>query len=279
MPSFNSRPIQGVGLGLRSCHYNYIFEHWPDITWFEALSDNYFNDAIQLHHLMLIRERYPVTLHGVGLSIGSVDPLNQDYLKNLKQLADTVQPEMISDHLCWSSVNQQYLHDLLPLPFTQEAIAHVSRRIQQVQDYLGRQILIENASSYLAYQQNEMPEWEFINAICEASGCGILLDINNIYVTAANQPFSPEDYLQLINASYVKQYHLAGYSDEGTHLFDMHNQTIHQPVWQLYQQALQEVGIKPTLIERDDNIPEFPALLAEAKQAEALINAAEVSHV
>ncbi|MDF1655856.1 MAG: DUF692 domain-containing protein [Coxiellaceae bacterium] len=279
MSSLINRPIQGVGLGLRSCHYNTILNNWPGIAWFEALSDNYFNDPIQLHHLMLIRERYPITLHGVGLSLGSVDPLNQEYLKKLKKLADTVQPEMISDHLSWSSVNQQYLHDLLPLPFTREAITHVSDRIKQVQDYLGQQILIENASSYLAYQQNEMPEWEFINAICEASDCGVLLDVNNIYVTAANQPFTPSDYLQLIDASRVKQYHLAGYSDEGTHLFDMHNQTIHQPVWQLYQQALKYVGIKPTLIERDDNIPEFSILAAEAKQADELIKVAEASYV
>ncbi|MDF1759185.1 MAG: DUF692 domain-containing protein [Coxiellaceae bacterium] len=279
MPTFNSSSIQGVGLGLRCCHYNTILNTWPDIAWFEALSDNYFNDPIQLHHLLLIRERYPITLHGVGLSLGSVDPLNKKYLQKLKHLADTVKPQMISDHLSWSSVNQQYLHDLLPLPFTREAITHVSDRIKQVQDYLGQQILIENASSYLAYQQNEMPEWEFINAICETSGCGVLLDINNIYVTAANQPFTPNDYLQLIDAAHVRQYHLAGYSDEGTHLFDTHNQTIHPPVWQLYQQALQTVGVKPTLIERDDNIPEFSVLAAEVKQAEALITVTEMSHV
>ena len=279
MPTFNSSSIQGVGLGLRSCHYNTILNTWPDIAWFEALSDNYFNDPIQLHHLMLIREHYPITLHGVGLSLGSVDPLNKKYLQKLKHLADTVKPQRISDHLSWSSVNQQYLHDLLPLPFTREAITHVSDRIKQVQDYLGQQILIENASSYLAYQQNEMPEWEFINAICEASGCGALLDINNIYVTAANQPFTANDYLQLIDAKHVQQYHLAGYSDEGTHLFDMHNQTIHTPVWELYHQALQTIGVKPTLIERDDDIPELSVLTAEVKQAEALITAIEVSHV
>ncbi|PIQ43187.1 MAG: hypothetical protein COV52_01595 [Gammaproteobacteria bacterium CG11_big_fil_rev_8_21_14_0_20_46_22] len=279
MSSFIGRPIQGTGIGLRSCHYSHILQHQPDVPWFEALSDNYFHDPVQLNYLKAIREQYPVTLHGVGLSLGSTDPLNQTYLKDLKQLIDIIQPEFVSDHLSWVSVNQQYLHDLLPLPFTQEAVDHLSERIQQVQAYLGQRILIENASTYLAYKDNEMPEWEFINAIAQKADCYVLLDINNIVVTAANQPFSPETFLENIDARRVKQYHLAGYSDEGDYLFDKHDQAIHQGVWQLYETALKQVGILPTLIERDDHIPPFTTLQEEAKQSDRLMQTVEASYV
>jgi uncharacterized protein len=227
--------------------------------------------------LKAIRERYPVTLHGVGLSIGSTDPLDRGYLTKLKQLADTIQPAFISDHLSWSSVNHQCLHDLLPLPFTQEAIDHVSNRLLHVQDFLGQPLLMENASSYLACKDNVMPEWDFINAIVEKSGCHVLLDINNIYVSAFNQGFKPEEYLQQINPTCVKQYHLAGYSEEDNYLFDMHNQAIHQPVWDLYERALKVIGVHPTLIERDNNIPPFDVLYAEAKQTDQLIKSSKNS--
>lgn len=271
MSAFDSRPIQGTGIGLRACHYAHILQYQPDVPWLEALSDNYFHDPIQLNYLKAIREHYPITLHGVGLSLGSTDPLNQDYLKSLKNLINIIQPAFVSDHLSWSSVNQQYLHDLLPLPFTQEAISHVSARIRQVQDYLGQRILIENASSYIAYRENEMPEWEFINAVAQQADCYVLLDINNIYVTAANQDFTPEAFLQHIDAHRVKQYHLAGYSNEGDYLFDKHDQNIHPPVWTLYEKALKQIGVLPTLIERDEHIPSLALLQAEAKQADQLM--------
>jgi len=273
------RPIQGTGIGLRTCHYQHILQYQPDVPWFEALSDNYFHDPVQLDYLKAIRQHYPITLHGVGLSLGSTDPLNETYLENLKQLIDIIQPAFVSDHLSWVSVNQQYLHDLLPLPFTQEAIEHVSKRIQQVQDYLGQRILIENASTYFAYKDNEMPEWDFINAIAHKADCSVLLDINNIVVTAANQPFSPKTFLREIDASRVKQYHLAGYSDEGDYLFDKHDQMIHQDVWQLYETALKQVGVLPTLIERDDNLPPFTTLQEEAKQADQLMQTIKSAYV
>lgn len=271
MTRVNHRPILDTGIGLRTPHYRYILDERPDVPWFEALSDNYFNDAAQLNALLAVREHYPVTLHGVGMSLGSIDPLNFSYLSQLKQLAEKVQPGFISDHLSWSSVNNQYLHDLLPLPFTQESICHVSDRIQQVQDFLGRRILIENPSSYFRYQYDEMTEWEFINAVAEKADCYILLDINNIYVTAFNHGFDAYHYLENIVIHRVKQFHMAGYSDENTYLFDMHNQAIHEPVWLLYQAAIKRFGAIPTLIERDDNIPSFDELYAESKKATQLM--------
>ncbi len=267
--------LQGVGIGLRECHYSYILKNHPDIAWFEALSDNYFNDEQAALVLETLRQNYPIALHSVGMSLGSTDSLNFDYLKKLKQLAERIQPAVISDHLSWVSVNGQYLHDLIPLPMTDEVVNHVSERILRVQDFLGQKILIENPSSYLEYEQSVMPEWEFINAIVEKADCYILLDINNIVVSAFNSGFSAEHYIKNINPKRVKQFHLAGYSDEKEYLFDMHNQAIHAPVWDLYQKALQQFGAVPTLIERDSNIPPFPELYAEAKKAETLMQSLE----
>lgn len=275
----SNRPISRTGIGLRSCHYQHILTYQPDIPWFEALTDNYLNDPVALDYLIEIRKHYPVTLHGVGLSLGSTDPLDRDYLKKLKNLINIIEPAFVSDHLSWSSINNIYFHDLLPLPFTQEAITHVSERINQVQDFLGKKISVENASSYIAYKDSEMREWDFINSIVNHTGCGVLLDVNNVYVTAANQDFSPKDFLLKINASAVQQYHLAGYSDEGTYLFDTHSESIHPPVWQLYQNALETVGVLPTLIERDDNIPPFTVLQAEAKKADELMIQVAAVHV
>lgn len=278
MSQFMKKTILGTGLGLRSCHFDYIMKHRPSVPWFEALSDNYFHDAVHCHYLTAIREHYPITLHGVGMSLGSTDPLNTDYLAKLKRLADKIEPIFISDHLSWSSINHRYLPDLLPLPFTEEAITHVSERILQVQDFLGTPIMIENASGYLHYKENQMPEWEFINAISKKTGCYVLLDVNNLYVTASNLGFDPDFYLQHINKAPIKQLHLAGYSDENAYLFDMHNQPIHDPVWELYRKALERFGSLPTLIERDDNIPEFAVLQAEANKADVMMKAIEAAH-
>jgi len=261
--------IQGVGVGLRSCHYQYILEHHPPIAWFEALSDNYMVDGgPALRYLDAIRKHYPMVLHGVGLSLGSTDPLSQDYLQKLKVLVDRVNPAWISDHLSWTSAQGQYFHDLLPLPFTEEAIHHVANRIARVQDFLGQHILIENASSYFEYKQNEMMEWDFINAVSEKADCFILLDINNIYVSAHNHGYDPYVYLKEILPERVKQFHLAGYADKQRYLFDNHGERIHQPVWDLYQKALYRFGPVPTLIEWDDHIPPFPTLQSEAEKAQ-----------
>lgn len=271
--------IQGAGVGLRSCHYDYIIEHRPPVAWFEALSDNYMVDGgPALDYLDAIRAHYPMVLHGVGLSLGSTDQLSLDYLNKLKTLVDRIQPAWVSDHLCWVSAKGQYFHDLLPLPYTEEAITHVAQRISQVQDFLGTRMLIENVSSYFAYKKNEMSEWDFINAIAEKADCYILLDINNVYVSAINHGFDPRMYVDGIASHRVKQCHLAGYADKGRYLLDNHGAPIHQPVWDLYEVALNRFEPIPTLIEWDENIPPFTVLQAEADKAQALMNKATQRH-
>jgi len=202
-------------------------------------------------------------MHGVSLSIGSTDPLNMDYLKALKQLVNDVQPQWISDHICWTSIHGVNSHDLLPLPYTEETVKHVAQRIKTVQDFLGRRILMENVSSYLSYQDSSMDEWEFVNAVAEAADCLILLDINNIYVSARNHNFNPLDYLNKINPKRVQQFHLAGHSDYGDYVIDTHDHDVPSSVWDLYCAALKRFGGISTMIERDANIPEFSALETE----------------
>ncbi len=270
---YSKTHISGAGVGLRSCHYQAILQHQPDIPWFEALSDNYLvAGGPALAYLRAIRHYYPITLHGVGLSIGSTDALDQQYLTQLKNLIDAIQPSMVSDHLCWTAVNKQHLHELLPLPYTQETINHVSTRIQQVQDFLKRPLLIENISSYLNFKHNEMPEWEFINSVHQKSSCGILLDVNNLYVNSINHRFDAHDYLNRINKQAVQQFHLAGYSDKKRFLFDAHNEPVQAPVWTLYQAALKRFGALPSLIEWDDDIPPLAILQAEAQKAQQLMD-------
>lgn len=264
--------LQGVGLGLRSCHYDYIFRHQPQVPWFEVLADNYLGEGgYDLYCLNQIRQNYPVALHGVGMSLGSTDPLNMHYLNKLKQLVERIAPVYVSDHLCWISIEKQYFHDLLPLPYTQEVLNHVVERIKRIQDYLGRQILIENIASYLHYKISEMTEWEFLAEIAAQADCFILLDINNIYVSAQNQNFNPQHFLMHLDPERVKQIHLGGYSDKEKYLFDTHNQPVHPPVWELYRQALQRFGAVPTCIEWDSDIPSFEILQAEADKASVLI--------
>lgn len=271
--SHSEGPLQGVGVGLRSCHYQYILAHLPEVPWLEILSDNYLmSGGSDLQYLMAIRAHYPVAMHGVGLSIGSTDPLNRDYLNKLKQLANRVEPQLISDHLCWISVDGHYLHDLLPLPYTEEAITHVVARIKTIQDFLGQQILIENASSYMQYQQSEMTEWQFINEIATRADCFILLDVNNVYVSAHNHGFDPYEYIQEIKLDRVRQFHLAGYQDKQRYLFDTHNELVHQPVWDCYKAAVERFGSVPTLIEWDSDIPPFNVLQQEANKAQAIID-------
>jgi len=265
----------GFGLGLRADHYAYICQHLPPVDWFEILSENYFSAGGKpLDYLDKIRSHYPIVMHGVSLSIGSTDPLDQDYLRNLKALAQRVQPQWISDHLCWTGVDGQNSHDLLPLPYTEEAIKHVVERVQRVQDFLGCRILLENVSSYLTYKQSELTEWDFLAAVAEQADCFILLDINNIYVSAFNHQFDPQIYLQAIPVKRVQQFHLAGHSLFDTHIIDSHDQPIIPQVWQLYTQALKRFGKVSTMIERDDNIPAFPALLSELEQAKAIARTA-----
>ncbi len=265
-------PSLGMGIGLRGSHYAHILSTLPAISWFEAISENYMGIAggsggRPLHTLESIRKHYPIVLHGVSMSIGSTDPLNYDYLAKLKSLASQIEPSWISDHLCWTGVEGKNLHDLLPLPYTEEAIKHVADRISEVQDYLGRRILIENVSSYLTYRHSEMTEWEFIEQIVTRADCGILLDVNNIYVSSVNHSFDPETFLNGIPVHRVGQFHLAGHSNMGTHLIDTHDAPVCDEVWKLYEKAVRRFGLVSTLLEWDDKIPEFNVLEEETERA------------
>lgn len=260
--------LQGIGVGLRACHYPFIETERPTVAWFEVLSDNYFEaGGSHLFHLERIRAHYPMTLHGVGLSIGSTDPLDLAYLAQLKTLMQQIEPLLISDHLCWTALDGQYFHELLPLPYTEEAVQHVAQRILRVQEYLGQQIMIENVSSYLTFTHSTLSEWEFLQAIATEADCLILLDLNNIYVSAHNNQFAPEDYLNHLNKSSVAQFHLAGFQDHGTHLLDTHSTSVCAPVWELYKKAQHLFGPVPTAIEWDNDIPSFPQLLEEVRHA------------
>lgn len=264
---------QGVGVGLRTCHYATIEAEKPTIPWFEVLSDNYFCDGgPSLAHLEKICSLYPVTLHGVGMSIGSTDPLDQTYLNNLKKLIRITQPLLVSDHLCWTSLAGQQFHELLPLPYTDEAVKHVSNRIRQVQDFLERRIMIENVSSYLTFKQSTLTEWAFLQAVADEADCQILLDINNIYVSAFNHGFDAHDYIKGLNTRRIQQFHLAGFEDRGTYLFDTHGAPIYPQVWELFVAALKKFGPMPTIIERDNDIPAFSVLQQEAETAQKLMD-------
>ena len=260
--------IEGVGIGLRSVHYQEILQTLPAIPWFEVLSDNYLNSqGLPRYYLEKVRQDYSVTLHGVGMSLGSVTPLDHEYLNRLKKLVDEIEPTYISDHLAWISINNYYLNDLLPLPYTEEALTHLVSRIQEVQDFLDCQLLIENPSSYLAFKGSTMPESVFIARLLEEADCYLLLDVNNLYVSAINNGFDPEEHLSCIAPNRVKQIHLAGYEERPDYLFDTHGYAVHPPVWDLYEMTLQQFGSIPTLIEWDTNIPPLSTLMAEANKA------------
>lgn len=270
------RPYLGFGLGLRVDHYETILKTLPKVDWFEILSENYMVPGGKpLYYLNRIREHYPMVMHGVSMSIGSTDPLNWDYLKQLKALISHIKPEWISDHLCWTGVHGRNLHDLMPLPYTMDTVLHVASRIQEVQAYLGQQMLIENVSSYVTYKQSEMTEWEFLTEIANRADCLILLDINNIYVSAFNHEFNPHDYLYNIPAERVYQFHLAGHSNEGNYIIDTHDHPIVDSVWSLYADAVRHFGPVSTMIERDDNIPPFDELLKELNQARQIAHSLE----
>lgn len=258
----------GFGLGLRTSHYEDILHSSPAVDWFEALSENYMVPGGKpLHYLDRIAERFPVVLHGVSMSLGSVDPLNEDYLRRLRALADRVQARWISDHLCWTGVGGRNTHDLLPLPFTEEALAHVAERVQRVQDFLGCRILVENVSSYVSYSESVLTEWDFLAALAERADCLLLLDVNNVYVSAYNHKFSPREYIESIPVGRVQQIHIAGHSNYGDHIIDTHDHPVIDEVWALYGDACKRFGAVPTMIERDDFIPPLAELLAELSQA------------
>ena len=264
-------PPLGFGLGLRVDHYEAILAERPAVDWFEVLSENYLVPGGKpLHYLMRMRERYPLVMHGVSMSIGSTAPLDRDYLRQLQALAARVEPAWISDHLCWTGIAGRNTHDLLPLPYTEEALAHVVERVRTVQDILGRRILLENVSSYVAFRDSALTEWGFLAEIAARADCLILLDVNNIYVSSVNHEFDPLEYLNAIPAARVQQIHLAGHENHGDYLIDTHDHPVPDPVWQLYAEALRRFGPVSTMIERDAHIPPLAELCAELSQARAL---------
>jgi uncharacterized protein (UPF0276 family) len=265
----------GFGLGLRPQHYPAILDGQPEIDWFEILSENYMVDGGRpLAKLMAIRERYPMVMHGVSLSIGSTDPLNRGYLARLKALAARVEPAIISDHLCWTGVAGLNMHDLLPLPLTEEALAHVCSRVDQVQSFLGRQIAIENASTYVTFAHDAIPEWEFLAEIARRAGCKLLLDVNNVYVSAFNHDFSATGYIDAIPREAVAYIHLAGHENNKTYIIDTHDHPVIEDVWQLYAHTIRRLGPVATMIERDDKIPPLEELTKELARARKVAAAA-----
>ena len=264
-------PALGFGLGLRVDHYDAILAGDPPVDWFEVLTENYLVPGGKpLAYLDRFAARYPLVMHGVSLSIGSSAPLDLDYLRRLKALATRVQPKWISDHLCWTGVAGRNVHDLLPLPYTQEALDNVIERVRTVQDLLGGRILLENVSSYVEFRDSRLTEWEFLAAVADGADCLILLDVNNIYVSSVNHEFDPLDYLNGIPAGRVQQIHLAGHENHGDYLIDTHDHPVPDPVWELYAQALARFGAVSTMIERDDHIPPLAELTAELDQARAV---------
>jgi uncharacterized protein len=271
MSRIASAPL-GFGLGARPQHYDDLLgEQRGCVSWLEMLTENYLVPGGRpLNFLERLRAEYPVVLHGVSLSIGSVDPLDEQYLRDVRALADRVEPAWISDHLCWTGIDGVNLHDLMPLPYTEESLRHVVSRVGEVQERLGRRFVLENVSSYVSYRQSEMTEWEFLCEVAERADCLILLDVNNVYVSSVNHEFDPLAYLCGIPVERVQQFHLAGHRRQGRCLVDTHDQPICEEVWQLYRAAVERFGALSTMIERDDNIPGIEVLLAELERARSI---------
>lgn len=261
-----------TGMGLRSQHMGEIANSAPPISYLEVLADNFLTPGgYHLEQLERISENYCLSFHCVGLSIGSVDPINQSYIKQLKHLIERYQPITVSDHLCWTSYSGHHFHDLLPIPFTSACLQHITDKLDQVQNALGKAVIIENVSSYMTFSESQMSEPEFLAELCKRSGCQLLLDINNVYVSATNHSFDPFEYLQCLKSADIAQYHLAGYEEKDGYLLDAHNNRVAAPVWELFAHAIELLGAKPSLIEWDNDIPPLPTLLNEAAKADAYL--------
>jgi uncharacterized protein (UPF0276 family) len=264
----------GFGLGLRPDHYEAILSDRPSVDFFEALTENYLVPGGKpLHYLDRIRAEYPLVLHGVSLSIGSTEPIDRNYLEALKALMQRVEPAWVSDHLCWTGAGGINLHDLMPLPYTCEALQHLVPRIREVQDFLGERILLENVSSYVAYEASDMSEWEFLAQLSREADCLLLLDVNNVYVNSVNHHFDPDEFIRGIPVDRVAQIHLAGHERQETFIIDTHDAPIVDAVWALYRRTRERLGAVSTMIERDANIPPLPELLAELDIARGPTNA------
>jgi uncharacterized protein len=260
----------GIGIGLRTVHFGHILTNHPRIDWFEVLSENFMDtEGRPLYVLDQIVERYPVALHGVSLGIGNTDPLDREYLRKLKALAARTRAHWVSDHLCWTGIAGRNVHDLLPMPYTEEALRHTILRVKAVSDILERPLVIENPSSYVEFAASTMPEWEFLSRLAEDADCGLLLDVNNVYVSSFNHSFDPSVYVDAIPADRVVQYHVAGHTNKGTHILDTHSDHALDEVWELYRRAWARTGATATLYEWDEDIPEFDVVHAEALKARA----------
>jgi uncharacterized protein (UPF0276 family) len=261
-------PHLGLGVGLRTVHFDYILNEHPRVDWFEVISENFMDSRGRPRHVLnQIAERYPVVMHGVALSIGSTDPLDFEYLKKLKALANEVQPRWISDHVCWTGVASRNTHDLLPMPLTERSLEHVVERIRILQDFLERPFVMENPSTYAGFTGSTLSEWEFLARMAREADCGLLLDVNNVYVSSVNHDFDPEEFIRSVPHERVVQFHLAGHTNMGTHLIDTHDGEVIDPVWKLYRLAHQLTGGVSTLLEWDAKIPPFPVLHAEVLKA------------
>ncbi|HET9299884.1 MAG TPA: DUF692 domain-containing protein [Candidatus Polarisedimenticolaceae bacterium] len=269
-----TRSILGCGSGLHREHYAIVLQDRPPVRWFELISENFMVEGGRPRQVLeRVRTDYPVALHGVSASLGSAEPLDPQYLERLAELVRRTDPVIVSDHLCWTRLGAHNSHDLLPLPFTEEAVGVAAAKIRRMQDRLGRQILVENVSTYLRFAGSTLTEWEFVAAVTEEADCGLLLDVNNVFVNARNHGFAPEDYLAGLPAGRVRQFHLAGHQDHGDHILDTHDGPIAGPVWDLFRSAVDRFGPQPTIIERDEDIPPLPVLLAEIAQAQEVLDA------
>lgn len=268
MMTKSSYPFLGFGLGLRAPHYEMVLEQKPDVGFFEIISENYMNaHRGYWDYLADLRAIYPMVMHGVSMSLGGIDPFNKDYFSKLKNLIDFLQPAWVSDHLCFTGLGGHNTHDLLPLPYTDEALAHLTTRIHEAQERLGRALVIENPSSYVEFKNSHIPEWEFIRELAERTGCGILLDVNNVYVSSFNHGYDPTVYIDAIPAHAIAQIHLAGHYNHGDYIIDTHDGHVIDAVWDLYTYTIARKGVPSTMVEWDDNIPEFDVLLKEIGRA------------
>ncbi len=268
--------LYGFGLGLRPVHYPEILDGAarPHVDWFEAITENYLVPGGRpLANLDRVRRDWPVVLHGVSLSIGGTDPLDLDYLAQVRSLVQRIEPVWVSDHLCWTGVDGANLHDLLPLPYREDVVDHVVERVLQVQDFLGRRMLLENVSSYAAFRESDLSEWAFLAQIAERADCDLLLDVNNVYVSACNHGFDAYEYIDALPAGRIRQIHLAGHSQGDGLLIDTHDAPVTDAVWALYGHAIERLEYVPTMIERDDNIPDLATLIAELDHARRIAGA------
>lgn len=265
-------PNLGLGVGLRNKHFNYLLNNPVGVDWFEIISENFMDDfGFASHVLMHVRKQVPVVMHGVSLSVGSTDPINYTYLQKLKTLAEVIEPEWISDHLCWTGVAYTNTHDLLPMPMTEESLDHVAERVLKIQDFLKRPLILENPSTYLQFKASTMPEWEFLSALAKKTDCGLLLDVNNVFVSAHNHGYDAVNYIDSLPHEHIVQMHIAGPTDCGALLVDTHDQPVPSEVWKLYGQAQALTGGVSTLLEWDAKIPEYPELLEELYKAREVL--------